>query len=232
MTGGYLLLQPWWQGPESVEFILPEGWEVWNGWEDGIITIAGNNNGVFAGDAVAVEKGGGIPLTVVQPRRADPANLAGQQEFADKLDAQVDLADEAWGRPGIEGGRLQACLGGVEPDVIDNRLVLSIPFGRWTRLHLRAGGREGEHPRHRTPAPGGGRVHQGHAPERLAPALRSRHGLVPRGVRPLLQPALRPAGTGGSARMTCTTGSDPTMPSTSTPWPRAAPAWPAPASRP
>jgi hypothetical protein len=112
----------------EISFSWPEGWETISPQTSSVPAGSVGLGGVFAGKASVVEIDGDIPLTVVQPRDADPANLAGQQEFANKLAAQLKTANEAWGRPGPYGDRLFVYLGGVAPDSIDNQRLLSIPF--------------------------------------------------------------------------------------------------------
>lgn len=134
MPGHYLFLTPYDASGDTeydtcnASFDLPEKWEAWPSWSaGGDARRCAAGGAVFAGEASAVEVQGEIPLTVVQPLGADPANLAAQREFADKLAAQLRTANDAWGRPGIEGGHLLVFLGGVAPGTVDNQELLSIP---------------------------------------------------------------------------------------------------------
>ncbi len=124
-----LFLEPILDNTDSeISFSWPEGWEALP--SQGVTVPPGTmgRGGIFAGKASTVYANGDTPLTVVQPQDADPANLAGQQEFADKLAAQFKTANEAWGNPGFPSRRLDVYLGGVAPDGIDNQRLLSIPF--------------------------------------------------------------------------------------------------------
>lgn len=112
-----------------ISFKLPEDWQVFPSWEMNPIPAQfAIDGGVFAGKASVVDVAGDIQLKVFQPQDADPANLAGQQEFADKLAIQLRTANEAWGNPDIASKRLFIYLGGIDQQTIDNYHLLSIPF--------------------------------------------------------------------------------------------------------
>lgn len=112
----------------NLTFELPEGWEVYLPWDGNQSAWLMLDSAVYAGAASAIEADGDIPLDVVQEQGADPANLAAQQEFANNLAAQLAAADEAWGKPGITGGRLAVFLGALTVDDVGNQDLLSIPL--------------------------------------------------------------------------------------------------------
>lgn len=115
--GTYLFLQPGSPGPCGIGYGLPDGWNAWE-----------SPGGVFVSRAAAVEaEGRNILLTAVQPQASDPANLAGQQEFTDRMAALVAAADGAWGKH-TAGERLLLCLGRMPLDTVDNQRLLSIPL--------------------------------------------------------------------------------------------------------
>jgi hypothetical protein len=117
IPGRFLFLRP--DLEEAVyhaSFAWPEGWEGTGAFSSPLTPEEAGGLAVFAGKLEKLDVAGSIPLEVAQPRDADPANLAAQEEFAGKLSSMLDGAAEAWGHPGLEGRRLTLMLGGVSVD--------------------------------------------------------------------------------------------------------------------
>ncbi len=125
-----LFLQPALDDAEyDISFTWPQGWEAAPSYGDGPVAAgAVGPGGIFAGQSSVIDVDGDLQLTVVQPGNADPANLAAQQEFGDKMAAQLNTAINAWGQPEPFNDRFYVYLGGVAPGGIDNDSVLSIPY--------------------------------------------------------------------------------------------------------